>query len=88
MQDSSTADMAFDVPSLISYASSVAQLNPGDLLITGSPAGNGSHYGRFLRAGDVMEGTITGLGTQRTPVRAPTGVLPPWQASRTAEAGA
>ena len=88
MQDSSTADMAFDVPSLISYASSVAQLNPGDLLITGSPAGNGSHYGRFLRAGDVMEGTITGLGTQRTQVKAPTGALPPWQASRTAKAGA
>lgn len=82
MQDSSTANMAFGVRELISYASSVAVLNPGDLVITGSPAGNGSHWKRFLQGGDVMEITIDGLGTQRTPVRAPTGVLPPWQASR------
>ncbi len=38
---------------------------PGDLLLTGSPAGNGASYRRFLRSGDVMEGTITGLGRQR-----------------------
>lgn len=82
MQDATTDDLLFDIPSLISYASSVAILRPGDLLITGSPAGNGSHWKRFLQAGDVMEATISGLGTQRTLVRAPTGVLPPWQASR------
>ncbi|WP_324650623.1 fumarylacetoacetate hydrolase family protein [Georgenia sp. H159] len=82
MQDATTADLAFDVPSLISYASSVAILQPGDLLITGSPAGNGSHWKRFLRDGDVMEATITGLGMQRTVIRAASGVLPPWQASR------
>ncbi|KAE8765378.1 fumarylacetoacetate hydrolase family protein [Georgenia thermotolerans] len=82
MQDATTAGLAFDVPSLISYASSVAILQPGDLLITGSPAGNGSHWKRFLRHGDVMESTITGLGRQRNVVRGPSGVLPPWQASR------
>ncbi|MET8943985.1 hypothetical protein ABZX30_10435 [Streptomyces sp. NPDC004542] len=32
----------------------------------GSPAGNGIHWGRLLRDGHVMEGTITGLGAQRT----------------------
>jgi 2,4-diketo-3-deoxy-L-fuconate hydrolase len=39
-------------------------LLPGDLLLTGSPAGNGQHWKRFLRDGDVMTGSIEGLGTQ------------------------
>ncbi|WP_193597579.1 fumarylacetoacetate hydrolase family protein [Microbacterium sp. YJN-G] len=82
MQNATTDDLLFDIPSLISYASSVAILRPGDLLITGSPAGNGSHWKRFLRDGDVMEASITGLGAQRTVVRGPSGVLPPWQLSR------
>jgi 2-keto-4-pentenoate hydratase/2-oxohepta-3-ene-1,7-dioic acid hydratase in catechol pathway len=43
----------------------VAELRPGDLVLTGSPAGNGAHHGVFLKPGDVMEGAITGLGTQR-----------------------
>lgn len=82
MQDASTDDLLFDIPSLIAYASSVAILRPGDVLITGSPAGNGSHWKRFLQVGDVMEASVTGLGVQRTGVRAASGVLPPWQASR------
>ncbi|WP_375502484.1 fumarylacetoacetate hydrolase family protein [uncultured Jatrophihabitans sp.] len=65
MQDESTADMIFDIPRLIEHVSAITPLRPGDLLLTGSPAGNGAHYGRYLRAGDVMEGAITGLGTQR-----------------------
>ncbi|MBX3099535.1 MAG: fumarylacetoacetate hydrolase family protein [Salinibacterium sp.] len=84
MQDAVADDLVFDVPNLIAYASSVAILRPGDILITGSPAGNGSHWKRFLRDGDVMEATITGLGVQETSVRGPSGVLPPWQASRAA----
>lgn len=88
MQDSSTSNMAFGVREIISYISSVAALNPGDLICTGSPAGNGSHWKRFLRDGDLMELTIDGLGLQRSPVVGPSGELPPWQASRTARAGA
>lgn len=65
MQDESTADMIFPIPRLIEYLSARIQLWPGDILITGSPAGNGSHYGRYLRDGDVMEGSIAGIGTQR-----------------------
>lgn len=65
MQDESTADMIFDVARIISYCSERTVLRPGDLVLTGSPAGNGVHWGVFLAAGDVMEGTITGLGTQR-----------------------
>lgn len=70
MQDESCRDMIFDVAALVAAASQTARLLPGDLVLTGSPAGNGLHHGRLLRAGDVMEGTITGpgldLGTQRT----------------------
>ena len=66
MQDESTKDMLFGVARLVSYISRTAQLLPGDLVLTGSPAGNGIHWGRLLRDGDVMEGSITGLGVQRT----------------------
>jgi 2-keto-4-pentenoate hydratase/2-oxohepta-3-ene-1,7-dioic acid hydratase in catechol pathway len=65
MQDESTSDMIFDIATLVAYASTLVELQPGDLLLTGSPAGNGMHHRRFLRAGDVIEGTITGLGAQR-----------------------
>ncbi|MEU0741611.1 fumarylacetoacetate hydrolase family protein [Streptomyces sp. NPDC006134] len=66
MQDESTKDMIFSVARMVSYASQSARLLPGDLVLTGSPAGNGMHWGRLLRDGDVMESTITGLGVQRT----------------------
>ena len=65
MQNESTSDMVFDVARLIEYLSETIQLLPGDLLLTGSPAGNGTHYGRFLQDRDLLEGEITGLGTQR-----------------------
>ena len=71
MQDESTKDMIFDVAALVAAASQTATLLPGDLVLTGSPAGNGMHWGRLLRPGDVMTGTITGLGTQRTRCVAP-----------------
>lgn len=69
MQDESTADMIFDVARLIEHASAFTELLPGDVICTGSPAGNGMHYGRFLRDGDVVEGTIASLGTQRNVCR-------------------
>jgi len=65
MQNESTADMIFGVARIIEFLSNHVQLWPGDLIATGSPAGNGTHYNRFLKPGDVMEGSITGLGTQR-----------------------
>jgi 2-keto-4-pentenoate hydratase/2-oxohepta-3-ene-1,7-dioic acid hydratase in catechol pathway len=74
MQDESTADMIFDVARLVSYASERVELLPGDLLLTGSPAGNGTRWNRFLRDGDVMEGSITGLGVQRNRCRSVVGV--------------
>jgi 2-keto-4-pentenoate hydratase/2-oxohepta-3-ene-1,7-dioic acid hydratase in catechol pathway len=64
MQHASTSDLLFDVPALVSAASHTMPLLPGDLLLTGSPSGNGTHWGRLLRDGDVMVGAIDGLGTQ------------------------
>ncbi|MEV8071712.1 fumarylacetoacetate hydrolase family protein [Streptomyces pseudogriseolus] len=66
MQDESTKDMIFNVARMVSYASQSARLLPGDLVLTGSPAGNGMHWGRLLRDGDVMDASVTGLGAQRT----------------------
>ena len=65
MQDESSADMIFSVVKLIEYLSTYVQLLPGDVICTGSPSGNGTHYGRYLRDGDVLEGSVVGLGAQR-----------------------
>ncbi len=65
MQDESTADMVFGVAALIAFISDVSELQPGDLVLTGSPAGNGASHGTFLKPGDILDGTITGLGRQR-----------------------
>ncbi len=66
MQDEGVDDIIHGVEELVAYASRVVELQPGDLLLTGSPAGNAAHHGkRWLVPGDVMEGSITGLGVQR-----------------------
>jgi 2,4-didehydro-3-deoxy-L-rhamnonate hydrolase len=68
MQDEGTDDMIFSVARLIEFASAHTQLNPGDIIMTGSPSGNGIHHGRLLQDGDVMTGEILGLiGRQATP---------------------
>ncbi len=66
MQDWPTTDMIFTPEQVLAYASERIRLLPGDLLLTGSPPGNGALKGRFLKAGDVMESEITYLGRQRT----------------------
>lgn len=65
MQNEKVSDMLFGIDRQIEYISRYARLLPGDIICTGSPAGNGTHYQRFLQAGDVMEGSINGLGQQR-----------------------
>lgn len=64
-QDESTADMMISIDRQIAFLSSIVELQPGDLICTGSPYGNGSAFGVYLRDGDMMEGRIPGLGTQR-----------------------
>ena len=67
MQDGNTSDLIFKVPKLISYISQFMTLLPGDLISTGTPSGVGMGMNpqRFLRAGDVIELGIDGLGEQR-----------------------
>jgi 2-keto-4-pentenoate hydratase/2-oxohepta-3-ene-1,7-dioic acid hydratase in catechol pathway len=69
-QDSSTADMIFDVAYLVWHLSQYTVLDPGDLISTGTPEGV-ALSGRFpyLAAGDVMEVEIDGLGRQRSVVK-------------------
>ncbi len=64
-QDETAADMLFDLPAILAYITEITELRPGNLVLTGSPAGNGMHWGVFLHEGDLIEGEITGLGTQR-----------------------
>jgi len=64
-QEESTRDMLIGIDRQVAYLSERVELQPGDLICTGSPYGNGSAFGVFLKAGDVMEGSITGLGRQR-----------------------
>ena len=64
-QDETTRDMMVSIERQIAYLSERLELLPGDVICTGSPYGNGSAFGVFLQPGDVMEGSITGLGTQR-----------------------
>ena len=72
MQNSTTADMIFSVAEIISAMSHYMRLQPGDIIATGTPegVGMGRDPQRFLRAGDVMELTVEGLGTQRQEVLA------------------
>lgn len=67
VQSSSTKHLMFSVPDLISHLSSVLELTPGDVIFTGTPSGVGvAREPRwFLKAGDVVETTIEGIGTLR-----------------------
>lgn len=69
-QDGSTADMVFGVEYLISYISRFLTLMPGDVISTGTPPGValGMNPPRYLRAGDKMRLSITGLGEQNQEV--------------------
>jgi 2,4-didehydro-3-deoxy-L-rhamnonate hydrolase len=62
-QDDTTANMVFDVPTLIAYLSQITTLVSGDLIFTGTPAGIGAAHGKFLADGDVITTTIDGVGT-------------------------
>ena len=70
MQDSNTDQLIFGVPRLIEFLSQTITLEPGDVIATGTPAGVG--FARnppvFLKAGDMMEVEIEGLGRLTTPV--------------------
>ena len=66
-QGGNSTNMIFTIPEIISHLSQIFTLHPGDLISTGTPAGVGAGFKNpeFLKAGDVMELTIEGLGVQR-----------------------
>ncbi len=72
MQHESVSELCFDVPQLIEYCSTFAQLEPGDVIVTGTPGGVGA--GRkppvWMKPGDTVEVEIGGIGTLRNPVAA------------------
>jgi 2-keto-4-pentenoate hydratase/2-oxohepta-3-ene-1,7-dioic acid hydratase in catechol pathway len=64
-QDANTSDLIFDIPTLIATISAGLTLQPGDVLATGTPAGVGIGFNppRFLKAGDEVRISISGIGT-------------------------
>lgn len=70
MQDESVAELCIDIPRLIEYCSTWTQLEPGDVISTGTPGGVGA--GRdpqvWMKAGDVVEVDIRGIGVLRNTV--------------------
>ncbi|MEG8035975.1 fumarylacetoacetate hydrolase family protein [Sphingomonas sp. LR61] len=61
-QAGSTNEMVHDIPSLVEFVSSIWTLLPGDVILTGTPAGVGQ-----IRDGEVVEVTISGIGTLKNP---------------------
>ena len=70
MQDSTTADLIFDVPTLVHELSKCMTLDPGDIIITGTPSGvaMARKPQPWLKPGDVCEVEIEGIGTLRNTI--------------------
>lgn len=69
-QASRTKNMTFSIAQQIEYLSNMVALRPGDVILTGTPAGTGRGWGRYLSPGDVMVAEIESLGRLETRVRA------------------
>jgi 2-keto-4-pentenoate hydratase/2-oxohepta-3-ene-1,7-dioic acid hydratase in catechol pathway len=71
LQDSTTANLIFGVDEIIAHASQTMTLQPGDLILTGTPAGVGVFRDpqRLLEDGDTVTIEIEGLGELTNPVR-------------------
>ncbi len=69
-QHGNTADLIYDIPTIIAHISEWIELQPGDVIPTGTPAGVGFSRNppEFLRPGDTVSVTVTGLGTLDNPV--------------------
>jgi acylpyruvate hydrolase len=70
VQSSNTADLVFSIPKLVAWITQGLTLLPGDVILTGTPAGVGAARTppRFLVDGDVVEITVGGIGTLRNAV--------------------
>ncbi len=72
LQDSNTSDFVFDIPTSVSYISQFMTLLPGDVISTGTPFGVGFGFDppRYLKAGDVVELGVDGLGSSKQVAKA------------------
>lgn len=70
MQHAPVADMIFSIPRVIAYCSTFTELVPGDVIATGTPGGVGSRRDPqiWMKAGDVCEIDISGIGVLRNPI--------------------
>jgi 2-keto-4-pentenoate hydratase/2-oxohepta-3-ene-1,7-dioic acid hydratase in catechol pathway len=69
-QDASTNQLIWDEAHLVAYLASRMTLYPGDVILTGTPAGTGQERQQFLKPGDVVTVEIEGIGTLTTPFKA------------------
>jgi 2-keto-4-pentenoate hydratase/2-oxohepta-3-ene-1,7-dioic acid hydratase in catechol pathway len=71
MQNSNTSDLIFNVPTLIEYVSTFTQLEPGDMISTGTPEGVGAARKPpiFMKAGDTIEVSVEKIGTLRNTIK-------------------
>jgi 2-keto-4-pentenoate hydratase/2-oxohepta-3-ene-1,7-dioic acid hydratase in catechol pathway len=67
-QSARTSEMIFSVPEIVEYVSSSVHLAAGDLILTGTPGGVGLATGAYLKAGDLVEVEIEGIGRLTNPV--------------------
>lgn len=72
MQNGNTSNLIFDVPYLVNYLSEFMTLLPGDVISTGTPAGVGLGFNPpiYIKEGDVIEASITSLGSNRQVAKA------------------
>jgi 2-keto-4-pentenoate hydratase/2-oxohepta-3-ene-1,7-dioic acid hydratase in catechol pathway len=70
-QDSSTSQMIYSVAEQIARASELMTLDPGDVVLTGTPAGVGVPKGTFLKPGDKIDAEIAGIGTLSVEIKPP-----------------
>jgi 2-keto-4-pentenoate hydratase/2-oxohepta-3-ene-1,7-dioic acid hydratase in catechol pathway len=71
MQNSNTSDLIFNVPTLIEYVSTFTQLEPGDMISTGTPEGVGAARKPpiFMKEGDTIEVSVEKIGTLRNTIK-------------------
>jgi 2-keto-4-pentenoate hydratase/2-oxohepta-3-ene-1,7-dioic acid hydratase in catechol pathway len=70
VQDARTSNLIWSEPHLIAFVTSRMTLYPGDVILTGTPAGTGMERQKFLKPGDVVTVEVEGIGTLTTPFRA------------------
>jgi 2-keto-4-pentenoate hydratase/2-oxohepta-3-ene-1,7-dioic acid hydratase in catechol pathway len=70
MQQAQIGEIIFGIPQLVSYLSTMCELRPGDVIVTGTPGGVGARQTPplFMKSGDVVEVEIENVGLLRNPI--------------------